>query len=135
MMKRAAFVGIGLVLLVAAGPAPGQFIARDPGVRGGASGAGAMLDGLTAGQQAVFDAGRDDFAEEDTLDSGLGPGPIGALQLRDPGGGWWQLDFADDYTGCGTATFDGEEMGETCAGLSAVDPLNALFESGEAAGW
>lgn len=69
------------------------------------------------------------------LDVALGPGPIGSLQLRDPGGGWWQLDFDDDYSGCGSASFDGEEVGETCAGLAAVEPLSTLFLNAEAAGW
>jgi CxxC motif-containing protein (DUF1111 family) len=71
--KRPLFLGTALILLVAAGQAPGQFISRDPGVRGGPAGAGAMLPGLTEAQQSVFEAGLEDFQEEDTLASGLGP--------------------------------------------------------------
>jgi len=37
--------------------------ARDPGVRGGAAGAGAPIAGLTKTELAVFIAGKDDFAK------------------------------------------------------------------------
>src|SRR5262245_33337719 len=46
---------------------------RDPGVRGGAAGAGGALPGLTAGQAAFFDVGKDDFAEAEGVGDGLGP--------------------------------------------------------------
>jgi hypothetical protein len=36
---------------------------RDPGVRGGAAGAGGALPDLTAAQAAFFEVGKDDFAE------------------------------------------------------------------------
>jgi len=73
MRRHAVVLPLALALVFGASQAPGQFIARDPGVRGGAPGAGDPLAGLTPAQQAVFDAGRDDFAEQDTLGSGLGP--------------------------------------------------------------
>jgi CxxC motif-containing protein (DUF1111 family) len=73
MTKRTVLMGTLLALVMAAGEAPGQFISRDPGVRGGPAGAGGNIDGLTDTQKAVFAAGADDFAEEDTLKSGLGP--------------------------------------------------------------
>src|SRR5438105_555401 len=64
---------VAVVLLIAAG-APAQFFfARDPGVRGGPTGAGGMLEGLTATQKEYFGAALDDFAEADTLARGLGP--------------------------------------------------------------
>ena len=47
--------------------------ARDPGVRGGASGAGAPLAGLTKSERAFFKAGTDEFVEEEDVADGLGP--------------------------------------------------------------
>src|SRR2546425_8844322 len=47
--------------------------ARDPGVRGGAAGAGAPIAGLTNTELAFFSAGKDEFAEEDEVTEGLGP--------------------------------------------------------------
>ena len=47
--------------------------ARDPGVRLGPAAAGAPVAGLTAGQLALFNAGRDDFAEAEKVPDGLGP--------------------------------------------------------------
>src|SRR4029450_2900615 len=46
---------------------------RDPGVRGQEPGAGNPLPGLTAAQNAFFDAGKDDFAEAEGVGDGLGP--------------------------------------------------------------
>ena len=47
--------------------------ARDPGVRGGAAGAGAPIAGLTKTELAFFSAGTDEFAEEEEASDGLGP--------------------------------------------------------------
>src|SRR5204863_8645558 len=47
--------------------------ARDPGVRSGAAGAGAPIAGLTATELALFNAGKDDFEEEEKAADGLGP--------------------------------------------------------------
>src|SRR5262245_26295780 len=47
--------------------------ARDPGVRGGAPGAGLPLPGLSATQNAFFERGKDDFNEAEEVDEGLGP--------------------------------------------------------------
>ena len=47
--------------------------ARDPGVRRGAQGAGAPIAGLTRSELAFFNAGKDDFAEEEEVAEGLGP--------------------------------------------------------------
>jgi CxxC motif-containing protein (DUF1111 family) len=49
------------------------FRASDPGVRGGAAGAGGQLAGLSATQAAFFTAGAVDFAEEENVGDGLGP--------------------------------------------------------------
>jgi CxxC motif-containing protein (DUF1111 family) len=46
--------------------------ARDPGVRGGAAGAGGPIAGLTAGQRRFFDAGKGEFEEAETVPDGLG---------------------------------------------------------------
>src|SRR5947199_8869582 len=46
--------------------------ARDPGVRGGAAGAGAPIAGLTKTELAVLSAGKDDFAEEQEVTDVLG---------------------------------------------------------------
>ncbi|HVY82589.1 MAG TPA: di-heme oxidoredictase family protein [Steroidobacteraceae bacterium] len=56
--------------ICAAGTAAAQ---TDPGVRPGANGAGFAISGLSTNEQAFFDAGRDDFAEEEGIGDGLGP--------------------------------------------------------------
>ena len=74
-MTNLKLVVAGVLLAVAAAGAAGaqQFVARDPGVRGGPAGAGAPLAGLTASQQAFFDAGSGEFQEIDGIGEGLGP--------------------------------------------------------------
>ena len=72
MMKRKVLVTV-LAVLSIAGTAPADFIAHDPGVRGGAPGAGGMLAALTATQGEFFTAGKADFEEEEVLADGLGP--------------------------------------------------------------
>src|SRR6266481_5117134 len=47
--------------------------ARDPGVRGGAAGAGAPIAGLTRTELAFFNAGKDEFAQAEEAAEGLGP--------------------------------------------------------------
>ena len=47
--------------------------ARDPGPRGGAAGAGAPIAGLTKTELAFFNAGKDEFAQEEEVADGLGP--------------------------------------------------------------
>ena len=73
MRRKGLVLALTLALALGASQAPGQFVARDPGVRGGPAGAGDMLPGLTQGQKDAFEAGLEDFAEEDTIGSGLGP--------------------------------------------------------------
>ena len=47
--------------------------ARDPGVRGGAAGAGGMLARLTPEQIVMFNVGLDEFSEPDDAADGVGP--------------------------------------------------------------
>ena len=47
--------------------------ARDPGVRGGPTGAGAPLGGLTTDEREMFQVGLDDFSEEEGVNDGVGP--------------------------------------------------------------
>jgi len=47
--------------------------ARDPGVRGGADGAGTAIAGLTADESEMFTVGKADFASVEEVDEGLGP--------------------------------------------------------------
>jgi len=68
-----AFVGIGLVVSQARIASQTFGGARDPGVRGGAAGAGGTVAGLSATQQEYFTAGQTDFAEAETVADGLGP--------------------------------------------------------------
>jgi CxxC motif-containing protein (DUF1111 family) len=54
-------------------PEDSSSTARDPGPRGGAAGAGAPIAGLTRAELAFFNAGKDDFEEEEEVADGLGP--------------------------------------------------------------
>jgi CxxC motif-containing protein (DUF1111 family) len=47
--------------------------ARDPGVRGGAAGAGGMIGGLSVNQQRFFTIGQADFGAAEGVGDGLGP--------------------------------------------------------------
>jgi len=49
------------------------FNASDPGVRGGAPGAGKPFANLTSNQRAFFDSGATEFAAAEEVDEGLGP--------------------------------------------------------------
>jgi CxxC motif-containing protein (DUF1111 family) len=61
-------------LMCLADPAEAQVSrARDPGVRGGAPGAGEPLPGLTPSQLAIFEVGKEDFSEAEGVADGLGP--------------------------------------------------------------
>src|SRR5262245_41151724 len=59
--------------LFALGTATGDDPARDPGVRGGAPGAGGHLDGLSGTEVAFFELGKEDFSEAEDVGDGLGP--------------------------------------------------------------
>jgi CxxC motif-containing protein (DUF1111 family) len=64
---------VAVAILLTAGSAPGQFGARDPGPRWEKAGAGDPIAGLTTNQLQLFEAGRDDFVEEEIVAEGLGP--------------------------------------------------------------
>jgi CxxC motif-containing protein (DUF1111 family) len=72
---------VGVILLVCAvvgvaAPLQAQVataVVQDPGVRGGAPGAGGALPGLTAQEQSFFTASQGTFQEVDDVPGGLGP--------------------------------------------------------------
>ena len=72
-------------------PLDSSSAARDPGVRGGAAGAGGPIAGLTETELAFFNAGKDDFEEEEQVAEGLGPtmnlGSCGGCHLQPSVGG------------------------------------------------
>lgn len=74
-MKLKLILAVVIVALLATSPmTQAQFNrARDPGVRGGAAGAGGPIAGLSANQQRFFTVGQTDFAEEEGVGDGLGP--------------------------------------------------------------
>src|SRR5215831_4492725 len=45
----------------------------DPGLRGGAAGAGGPLPGMAVKESKFFDSGKDDFLEVEAVPDGLGP--------------------------------------------------------------
>src|SRR5712672_3325433 len=72
-------------------PDDSSSVARDPGVRGGAAGAGAPIAGLTRTELAFFSAGTGEFAEQEEASDGLGPtmnlGSCGGCHLQPALGG------------------------------------------------
>jgi len=69
-------IAIAVGLLVASQAMPQSlttFRARDPGVRGGAAGAGGPISGLTGREGAFFTEGLDDFKDVEVVADGLGP--------------------------------------------------------------
>src|SRR3989475_12505814 len=73
LLSTLAVVGFFVGCSVSSVETPSSVAARDPGVRGGAAGAGAPIAGLTNTELAFFSAGKDEFAEEDEVTEGLGP--------------------------------------------------------------
>ena len=76
MVKKSTGLLIGLAaagLLTASQGIPDQFRASDPGVRGGAAGAGGPIANLTGDQTEYFNVGRDDFEAAEGVGDGLGP--------------------------------------------------------------
>jgi hypothetical protein len=65
--------GIALFALQVRISSQTAFVARDPGVRGGAAGAGAPLPGLTSRELDFFDAGKEEFEEAEDIAEGTGP--------------------------------------------------------------
>jgi CxxC motif-containing protein (DUF1111 family) len=60
---------VGLAAVLEAQP----FRASDPGVRGDPAGAGGHLEGLDEVRRGLFEAGLEDFREQETVADGLGP--------------------------------------------------------------
>jgi CxxC motif-containing protein (DUF1111 family) len=60
-------------MLAAAAPSRSTSRVRDPGVRGGDAGAGGPLRDLTRTELEFFEAGLEDFVEEELAEEGLGP--------------------------------------------------------------
>src|SRR5262245_33751562 len=57
-----------------AGASYSQIVAQDPGVRGGAAGAGGVLPALVGDtREHFFDVGKADFEEAEGVDDGIGP--------------------------------------------------------------
>jgi CxxC motif-containing protein (DUF1111 family) len=75
-----ALVAVGITAPLTTAQSVATTTVHDPGVRGGSAGAGGMIPGLTAAQQAFFNDGLDRFQEIDSVSgtiagtgSGLGP--------------------------------------------------------------
>ena len=73
LLLTLAVVGMFLSCAEIPPPVDSSSAARDPGVRGGAAGAGAPLAGLTKTELAFFHASKDEFAQEEDVVDGLGP--------------------------------------------------------------
>jgi hypothetical protein len=76
-------------------------------------------------------AGMDEraLAFDDVGFSGTCGANSGALGVRDPGGGWWRVDLADDCSGCGPLSYGGVQMGEVCAGAQLAERLDTQFRA------
>jgi CxxC motif-containing protein (DUF1111 family) len=66
-------IALAALALAACMPSPDSSNAKDPGPRAGPPAAGGPIAGLTATELAFFDAGKDDFAEAEEVEDGLGP--------------------------------------------------------------
>src|SRR5713226_5761824 len=66
-------VGVVYLLVLSLLAAARMQAQTDPGVRGGAAGAGGTLPGLTVKESKFFDAGKDEFQEVENVVNGLGP--------------------------------------------------------------
>lgn len=71
-----------------------------------------------------------DSAVELSLDfqDGL-PYPVGEVRLRDPTTAWWTVELPADGSGCGPASYGGEERGESCVGQVVGDALQAMIDA------
>ncbi len=77
------------------------------------AGRGLALEGAVRTLGVAFAA--DGFA----ADEACGFGPVGALSLRDPAGGWYRMSFVDCVP-CAHVLFEGEDLGEACVDLSGL---------------
>ena len=72
LLLMLAVVGFTFSCAKVPSPVDSSSAARDPGVRGGAAGAGAPFAKLTKTELAFFNASKDEFAEADEVKEGLG---------------------------------------------------------------
>jgi CxxC motif-containing protein (DUF1111 family) len=77
-MVTRSVVGLSAVASILIGtlissPSYAVLVAKDPGVRGGAAGAGGFVTGLTAGESQLANDSREAFEETEGLADGLGP--------------------------------------------------------------
>lgn len=72
-VKALLWVSAALLILGVTEILEAQFQATDPGVRGGAAGAGGPIAGLTPRQGEFFVTGKGDFEEAEAVADGLGP--------------------------------------------------------------
>ena len=102
---------------------------------GSAGEAGLFAEGRRAGEarRLLLDGGAG-YTGVDLGFSGLvvdttvcGGDPIGELQIRDPSGHWFRVDFAD-CGGCGAVDFHGTPNGELCLGDAVRDAALALID-------
>jgi CxxC motif-containing protein (DUF1111 family) len=68
LLRRAVWAGLAATALAATAHAQ-----VDPGVRGGAPGAGLPFGDLTTNERSFFDVGQEDFAEQEGVGDGIGP--------------------------------------------------------------
>lgn len=81
------------------------------------------LDGsLSIGQVALY---FDDLSFSPDV---CGTAPVGALRVRDPGGGWFTKTYTDDCDPCGPMMFHGEQVSD-----SVCLDLEPLFRSASGA--
>jgi len=73
VVLTAAAVGLLAVEVKISSQSVSSSLAHDPGVRGGAPGAGQALPGVTGQELEYFNAGLADFAEAEEVDEGMGP--------------------------------------------------------------
>src|SRR6516165_1699873 len=67
------FVAFGATVASLALTGSGALAQQDPGVRGGAAGAGGYIAGLSLQQQSLFSAAKGRFTKVDGVSDGLGP--------------------------------------------------------------
>src|SRR5215467_6944268 len=66
-------LGMSLLLHIPTVTSRSSFIAQDPGVRGGAAGAGGPIAGLSKSQLDFFNVGQNEFVDVEDVAGGLGP--------------------------------------------------------------
>jgi hypothetical protein len=78
-----------------------------------------LLSMVDQDQMVWIEGGVTVHGESLNADLRLGNCPSGALQLRDPGGGWFELEL-EACSGCGTLWFGERNMGRQCPDLDTL---------------